>query len=580
MRYLHIRWLLYTDHVSRTEHDMAKTKVIGRHIQSDPVSDESIALIKEWLHECDNQHALCQRKAVPALPTRVTDVGSSIEPCEPRLVVSRGKCGEYVALTHVWGGLIPIRTTTNTLQDHLSRLPLSTLPASFRDAVLVTRKLGIHYLWIDALCIIQDSAADWEAECARMSSVYCDSTLTIAAVDAPNSQSGFLNHRSSSLNAPSVSIPPPDHASRDHLISAIPRDPLAHLDHQSPLSVRAWCLQEKLLSSRVLYFGNEQTYFNCNTLTHLEAYGAAPPSQTLYHCLNFGKSSLADDIQRLKDDPSASRRTAVWHRIVNEYATRALTKAEDKLPALSSFAADFARMTGNEYLTGLWREDLNDDLTWVVENPSLDSRASTSTSYTAPSWSWASYHGPLEFKGASPAAAEISKAEVSLAGLDPFGRVSGGYLVVHGRCKDAIVKYKETSRIPDFTYRSQAQSLCSLPSEDGGEVEVGRCSFDYLCDRAPLHSDSTKPQKVVYCLELQGGPRSVRRNVLVLALVENTESGVYRRIGIGYVQIVADNQPLESRDFSTWERGEPAEIAGLGAKDWFDDCPRQELTIV
>ena len=575
--------LVGADFPLRIEDNSCNTRIIGRYIQSDPASEESIALIKEWIRDCDTRHALCKRPSSTTLPSRVIDVGSSTQDSEPRLVISEGRSDEYVALTHVWGGLVPVRTTTKNLHDHLSRLPLSSLPPSFRDAVQVTRRLGIRYLWIDALCIVQDSPQDWEAECARMGRVYCDSIITIAAVDADNSKTGFLNHRASSpLNVPSIPLSPPTSSSHDFLISVIPRDPGAHLDHHSPLSVRAWCLQEKILSSRVLYFGTDQTYFNCNTLTHLEAYGAAPPSQTLYHSLNFGKSSLADDIQRLKDKRTNFKRIAVWHRIVNEYATRALTNKKDKLPALSALAADIAKITGDRYLAGLWFEDLNENLIWVVENPTLDTYATSSMPYTAPSWSWASFHGPLEFKGAAPAAARILKAEVTLAGLDPFGRVSGGTLVVCGRCKPAVVRYNETSRVPDFTYKSQGQSLYSYFSEWDQDVELGRCSFDYVSDRVAPDFDLTKNPKVVFCLALQGGPRAVRYTVMVLTPVDDVpgRASAHRRIGMGYVQVVANGMPLESRDFETWERGEPAEILALQAKDWFESCPEQEWTIV
>ena len=572
------------DLIMGVDDDSSKTRVVGRHIQSDPASEGSIALIKEWIHDCDSHHALCKRSPSAILPSRVIDVGSIQDNREPRLILSEGRSGEYIALTHVWGGLVPIRTTTKTLSDHLSQLSLSTLPPSFRDAVIVSRKLGIRYLWIDALCILQDSAADWAAECARMGDIYRDSIMTIAAVDAQDSKAGFLNHRSSNtLNSPSIPLTAPKSSSREFLISVIVRDPRAgaQLDHHSPLSVRAWCLQEKLLSPRVLYFGRNQTYFNCNTLTHLEAYGAAPPSPSLYHYLNFGKSSLADDIQRLKDKPTAGKREAVWHQVVNEYATRVLTKVEDKLPALSGLAADFANITGDRYLAGLWFEDLNENLIWVVERPFLHRDSTGSTPYTAPSWSWASYHAPLGFKGAAPAAFRVIKAKVTLASLDPFGRVSGGVLVVSGRCKAARVRHKETSRIPDFTYASQGQSLYSVESEDGHEVEVGRCSFDYVSDLVAPLPNLGDNSKIVFCLALQGGPRAVRRTVMILTTVGDAGRGpMCRRIGLGYTQVTADGEPLEPRDFSAWERGEAADVLALKAKDWFDDCPEKEWTIV
>ena len=520
---------------------------------------------------------LCGGKAVPSLPTRVIAVGAA--DTESHLILSESKPGKYVALTHVWGGLVPVRTTTTNIQDHLSQLPLSTLPPTFRDAVLITRHLKIEYLWIDAICIIQDSVRDWQAESSRMGEVYRNATITIAAVDADNSQAGFIKQRTRlSLNMPSVALPPPETSPRNLHIEVVSRDPLAHVDSHSPLSGRAWCLQEKLLSPRILYFGAHQTYFSCNTITHLEAYGISLPDTILYNSLSFGKSSLAHGMHNLRENPTEYAAQSIWHRVVNEYTTRSLTKPEDKLPALSGLASEFAQITGYHYLAGMWLETLTNDLLWGVQDP-LERPAGTFAIYTAPSWSWASYHGPLSFGLPIPSRPRILKVETTLASLNPFGQVSDGVLVIHARCKRAVVRYQEKSIIPDFTHQGQGQSLFNFEGDFGREIEIGRCSFDYLSDCVMPTHDSSKNPKIVFCLSLPDAERDVRPVVIIIMPVDDGR-GYYRRVGIGYVQITALGKPMEAQQFDAWYTGSPAEVTALQAKDLFDGCKEQEWTIV
>lgn len=69
---------------------------------------------------------------------------------------------------------------------------LSDLPPLFQDAIIITRQLGLRYLWIDSLCIIQDSLRDWETEAAKMASIYQNSYVTISATDASNGSAKCL----------------------------------------------------------------------------------------------------------------------------------------------------------------------------------------------------------------------------------------------------------------------------------------------------------------------------------------------------------------------------------------------------
>lgn len=133
-----------------------------------------------WMDNCITRHETCEAtKQDGNPPTRLVDVGSI--DTQPKLVVSCGKSVEYVALSHCWGGSLPLRTTTANFHDHLRAVCWDNLPATFQDAVKITCFMGYRYLWIDCLCIIQDSEEDWLRECALMGEIYAGASLTIAA---------------------------------------------------------------------------------------------------------------------------------------------------------------------------------------------------------------------------------------------------------------------------------------------------------------------------------------------------------------------------------------------------------------
>jgi hypothetical protein len=107
----------------------------------------------------------------------------------------RGQTGRYAALSYCWGASLPLTTTTTNLQAHQSAIGFDMLPQTLQDAILIVRWMGIEYIWIDCLCILQDSRKDWEHEAARMAHVYSNAYLTIAASRAEHSGKGFLGLR-------------------------------------------------------------------------------------------------------------------------------------------------------------------------------------------------------------------------------------------------------------------------------------------------------------------------------------------------------------------------------------------------
>jgi hypothetical protein len=125
------------------------------------------AQISQWLHECTTEHEYCAEDArmrgvlpsleAPLLPKRVVNVGGNDQHPEPFLFESGGTRGQYLTLSHRWGGTNMSTTTKALLEDHTRGIGFNYLCKTFQDAIIITRKLGFQYIWIDALCIIQDS---------------------------------------------------------------------------------------------------------------------------------------------------------------------------------------------------------------------------------------------------------------------------------------------------------------------------------------------------------------------------------------------------------------------------------------
>ena len=165
----------------------------GRLRESDSGSELSFHRICNWITLCDKEHRCASFTAL--LPTRVLDVC----PNSPyiRLVETSGQLGKYITLSYCWGTSNVITTKLSTINARKESIPLDDLPQTFLDAVWIARHLDIQYLWIDALCIIQDDLLDWEHESSKMASIYGMSYLTIAATGSADSLGGCFTAWSS-----------------------------------------------------------------------------------------------------------------------------------------------------------------------------------------------------------------------------------------------------------------------------------------------------------------------------------------------------------------------------------------------
>lgn len=357
----------------------------------------------------------------------------------------------YAALSYCWGGEQHVTTTKKTLHRHMSIINERDLPATVRDAILVTETLGMNQIWIDALCIIQDDACDKALEIASMPSVYSEATVTIAASRANGVHEGFLQNRPAMANrTPELVFQLPYRCRNGEDGSVVLLPPIK--DCTEPLDCRAWALQERFLSPRVLEYGSLQTRWICQQNVELENAVDGWKDESVR---NYDRSDklfttalqavLSKTDALAPDVPSYEHPVALWHSLVGIYTHRNLTLPTDRLPAISGIATRFGRILGDDYLAGLWKSRLATELLWRVG--SSGNPTPRPLVYQGPTWSWAAVNSPVYLSNSAgeDICIEILGCQTRLQGKSAkntvsdgkYGAVESGIVVLRGRLQPA-----------------------------------------------------------------------------------------------------------------------------------------------
>jgi hypothetical protein len=397
------------------------------------------ALANFWIQRCASSHGKCRRLASTEskLPTRLVDLGPEAYAVRPRLCRSVDLLQDtrYATLSHRWGGSVMSMLTLATVQIWTDAIPISILSSTFKEAMEVTKRLGMRYLWIDSLCIIQDSEEDWRRESAAMGDVYRNAHCSISAAAGHNQ--GLFVQRDPRDVYPCVIKP-------QHALwtggdcqewYCLPRDIFEQNVTRSPLFTRGWVVQEHILAPRILHFTKQQIFWECLELQACESLpaGVLNTRKLRQKKLGIDTFSLPGEYY---DTPykKTAEREFLWNEFVERFSTTTLTYPDkDKLAALSGLAK--AVGVKSEYLAGMWREHLAVHLMWgrhggsaILERPEK---------YQAPSWSWASVNGQIfttrvwPLKG-EKIVADVLDAHVELVSEDPTGPVKAGYLRMRG----------------------------------------------------------------------------------------------------------------------------------------------------
>jgi len=424
-------------------------------------SDLSLGLIKAWLRNRHGNHSICSASHTSprSLPTRLLEIGNNKVLLRSSTGLSPETC--YVTLSHCWGGLA-ITCLTKSCFSAFTEVffPIDQLTPTFTQAISFCEKLGIRYIWIDSLCIVQDSYEDWLTESNRMWQVYSNSYCNLAATASTDGHGGLFRQRDpDSLFQCKVHVEWDGFASGDYYCSY--QYEWNKEVEKAPLNKRGWVLQERLLAPRVLHFGDQQLYWECKEFAASKTQHGGLSKEMIGTTLKQGWHLLRTQM----GTDSADRCYSAWEYSISHYSNCGLSKSFDKLMALSGLARRLHNCLEERdtYLASLWRSQLPRSLLWRNSgNIKLENLGTRLMDYRAPSWSWASLsnvvkfpnfiqpsHGDPIYEEATPLV-EVLEAMTTPAGdpkhCSPFGLVADGMIRLRGRLFRVCINLESRGR--------------------------------------------------------------------------------------------------------------------------------------
>lgn len=565
-----------------------------RLVIADPSDGRCFELVRSWLKQCAG-HDACGPATPARLPKRVIEIPTDPRQAPKLVVIEDQQTEQYVVLSHCWGSLGPAKLTDQLLPQFQEEIPLEQLPKSFLDAIYITRELGFRYLWIDALCISQDNAADWAEESPKMALYYGQSALMIAATAAEDSSKGILTNRH-------VPYSPLMGKEKKYCL----RQKLLRWEwdiEHSRLASRGWAAQERMLAPRILHYTKRQMIWECVQGFEFEASGIKDLETGSGQVdMQYHKSKIQPFVMQglniTQDTPSPEHtpgsillptydpiaRIRAWHQCADEFSGRNLTVSSDKLHAISGIASimNHEGQLGT-YLAGLWSKHLAIGFTWSRPWALMTSPPE----YRAPSWSWAGLDGkvsatvlasPVELLNAPETAVGKKWADkfaptfvengiiLQDAG-NPYGAVlEGSYIVVDATCitKDdmvALANEKADYLVVGFDKSNAADCPCCGPPdpEDVDEymadpeaantkrikdAEDGIAETEFKSRRPPKDPSDAHFDIAIYVISDMWYQEEGFVDMMLLAWVDE-EKRVARRTGFARMNIEQSEEEIE-----------------------------------
>jgi hypothetical protein len=548
------------------EHDGC---IVGRPSLHEAGGPAAMQLLKMWMQRCNAEHHQCSQKATSRaqspLPTRVLDISEH----DVRLHVSRGECDKYAALSHCWGPDPPIKTLKSNFSSHQRGIRFANLPNTFQQAVKVAKELGLKYIWIDSLCIIQDDKSDWGREALKMGSVYEGAEVTIAATGSTNAHDGCFIPRPTMPDAVPLNISYQGRSINIH-VALRPKSALADLQ-ANPLAGRTWITQEWLLSRRTIHFCIGELRWICRTESETETgeafidtSGTQRVHDAVQEMTKLGTSSLSatltEEITGRENGHPKWDFIEEWLDVATTYCRRKLTYRSDKPVALQGIIDVVSRKLGRTCMYGIWDFSIHQQLFWFATNV-LDRPTELST---MPSWSWLSTYGKIHqidsalacsllqsTEGQEKASVEISDRFLDVYGpVIEYGHVEGPFNL-HIPPGEKIYSPSTVEHVKDFQKQMQmytsfqalgylrvgSQNFFGVRSKEG--KAIGWASFDI----------GVVPSGNIICLLLAKNDNNPGGEVNFLILQGHDETcDVWKRVGMGELK---DDSQLGA---ATWSK--------------------------
>lgn len=365
---------------------------------------DSTALWHYWLNTCLASHPTCR------------SVQQSLQAYSPKTLVeilpnndgsvsgwnlaysSRTGTVPYFTLSHCWGSHLPLSLTKDNVRSLSNPSSVYDLPKTYQDALTVVNSLGYKYIWIDSLCIVQDDEQDWENESSLMGFTYHHAVCNIAATWAINGEEGCFSTRDPTRVCPTfIALDLTASGPSTYQISQS-GDSAYHKDiTRAPLNKRGWVVQERYLARRQLSATKCQFYWECHDLLASEEFRCGYPADASANSEWPWRFGAAQCPQKPSLDFNRGKQTRQdWAALVELYSACHLSRASDKLAALSGLANQLQNIVDDIYMFGLWKKDLHQQLCWRPAHLSETPRRTTQ-GLIAPTWSWVNFDGPVDF---------------------------------------------------------------------------------------------------------------------------------------------------------------------------------------
>lgn len=469
-----------------------------------------------------------------------------------------------------------------TIGEFLEDVPVSQLAANFQDTVKITRELGIRYLWIDSLCILQDSIPDWQVESANMAAVYQNAAVTIYAATSPGSKHGIFPRKDSQAggqNSKKFSIRVDPHGDDDKQLVDVQRleeaedEDLWKLDVMSPLAIRGWCLQELILSPRRLFCGRKQFYWQC--LHGYQAADGLPRSPGVRTTTSEYREVMRQIHSGAHNKPSRAEILSDYYTLVSKYSYRMLSYGSDKLLALSGLSSQLHPAVGGEYIAGLWTCDVTSGLVWRSIGPS----AVHSREYRAPSWSWAVTDEKIAFgfegfRNPGKWAAELVDHNVELVDpSNPYGQVASAQITIRAFAKRFIRSAQRVAVDDDIPHH-----------------KVGTVRFDDNVRGDHSKDTGTCPVHVVKSADGDFLVSTLRTSEAAGRLVSDLDTSQF--MPQEHLAVVIDSTPSTflcltlrravsaTSGAKVWERAGFLELRDVTVEKWIDSWEQQRISII
>ena len=514
-----------------------------------------------------------------------------------RLCVSKlevEQYSQYVALSHCWGKAYLPQTRKDSFDEYRKCIPDRVLSKSFSDAVEITRQIGIRFLWIDSLCIIQGTD-DWAIEAAKMAQVYSQAYITISLDSAKDSSEGCLNPRSARLEAPLTTAKDLDSElfvrfNRSHIlprflsIKHVRKESESgtstrHLDRVEvmkhiPSFTRKRCFQERILSRRIVHYTQDELVWECSAEVRCEC-GMDFPAPERRDARNMSQTYTKATLAALSDPEDPVRDVfKVYRHLVEEFTLRELTFPTDILPSFSAIARTFADPFGDYYagLSAHGKLEFPCQLLWAVDDKGTPGTAHhRPQQYCAPTWSWASIQGPVTFRYVFPSPSDAVLVNISCQRMDEyaFGRVTYGEVEINAKYLETKVGRVKKGEGCEYLHFEPFEGLveCNIDTEDELTNLEGKTIWIICIDRHNLSTGA---------VHMTGSAKYL--------ILRSDEIGIYRRVGL-YTSSGLDAEvhwlpglrhPWKDK---SGRRLRADETCGDELVDKIDTCPRKNFVI-